>query len=127
MADARQAAATPKDPGGQPGNDSDSSAAGFHPEDRLFGQATPGPCHHTTTAASSQGSTGHSPVAATLPPARPQVQVERPQQSQDQRPGGAARRRPHSAAGKALGPRPPVKPQHPKAISPAAKKTAATS
>jgi transposase len=43
-ADARQAAAAgAKDPGGQPGNDFDSSAAGSHPEHRLFGQATPGP------------------------------------------------------------------------------------
>ncbi len=43
-ADARQAtAAASKDPGGQPGNNSDSSAAGSHPEHRLFGQATPGP------------------------------------------------------------------------------------
>jgi transposase len=43
-ADARQAAAAaPKDPGGQPGNDSVSSAAGSHPEHRLFGPATPGP------------------------------------------------------------------------------------
>lgn len=42
-ADARQAASGPKDPGGQSGNDSESSAAGSHPEDRLFGQATPGP------------------------------------------------------------------------------------
>ena len=40
-ADARQASA--KGPGGQPGNGSDSSAAGSHPERRLFGQATPGP------------------------------------------------------------------------------------
>ena len=30
-------------PGGQPGNDSVASAAGSHPENRLFGQATPGP------------------------------------------------------------------------------------
>ncbi len=29
-------------------NDSDSSAAGSHPERRLFGQATPGPGHHDT-------------------------------------------------------------------------------
>ena len=42
--DARQAAkAREKGPGGQPGNDSDSSAAGSHPERQLFGQATPGP------------------------------------------------------------------------------------
>ena len=30
-------------PGGQAGNDSDSGAAGSHPEHQLFGQATPGP------------------------------------------------------------------------------------
>jgi transposase len=30
-------------PGGQRGNDSDSSATGSHPQHRLFGQATPGP------------------------------------------------------------------------------------
>jgi len=42
LADARQgAAASTKDPGGQPGNDSDASVAGSHPEHRLFGQATP--------------------------------------------------------------------------------------
>jgi transposase len=44
QADARQASATPAEgPGGQPGNDSDSSAAGSHPARQLFGQATPGP------------------------------------------------------------------------------------
>jgi transposase len=44
QADARQAAASRAEgPGGQPGNDSDSSAAGSHPEHLLFGQATPGP------------------------------------------------------------------------------------
>ena len=41
QADARQVSA--KGPGGQPGNDSDSSAAGSHPERQLFGPATPGP------------------------------------------------------------------------------------
>jgi transposase len=42
--DARRAVAAKRTgPGGQPGNDSDSSAAGSHPERRLFGQATPGP------------------------------------------------------------------------------------
>jgi hypothetical protein len=30
-------------PGGHTGNDSVASAAGSHPEHRLFGQATPGP------------------------------------------------------------------------------------
>ncbi len=39
LADARQGAATSAtDPGGQPGNDSVSSAAGSHPGHRLFGQ-----------------------------------------------------------------------------------------
>ena len=108
QADARRAAARAQGPGGQQGNDSVASAAGLHPRHRLFGQATPGPGHHPTTAAGgpapgpahARGRAGHSPVVATLPPAPPQVQVERPQRSEDERPGGAARRRPHSAARK---------------------------
>ena len=45
QADAQTAAAAAaKSPGGQSGNGSGSSAAGSHPERRLFGQATPGPC-----------------------------------------------------------------------------------
>ena len=40
---ARAAASSAQGPGGQPGNDSVASAAGSHPEHRLFGQATPGP------------------------------------------------------------------------------------
>jgi transposase len=44
QADARQAAKKRvTGPGGQPGNDSASSAAGSHPAHRFFGQATPGP------------------------------------------------------------------------------------
>jgi hypothetical protein len=45
QADARRAAAaaSTEGPGGQPGSDSVASAAGSHPEHRLFGQATPGP------------------------------------------------------------------------------------
>ena len=45
QADARRAAAFARTggPGGQPGNDSVASAAGSHPENRLFGQATPEP------------------------------------------------------------------------------------
>jgi transposase len=44
QADARQNAQTPvTGPGGQPGNDSASSAAGSHPARQLFRQATPGP------------------------------------------------------------------------------------
>jgi transposase len=40
---ARVAAGSEQGPGGQQGNDSVASAAGLHPEHRLFGQATPGP------------------------------------------------------------------------------------
>jgi transposase len=40
---ARAAAAGAQGPGGHAGNDSVASAAGSHPERRLFGQATPGP------------------------------------------------------------------------------------
>ena len=131
QADARRAAARAEGPGGQPGNDSAACAAGSHPGHRLFGQATPGPGHHTTTAASNpapepatgQGRGSHSPVAATLPSATPQVQAERPQRSEDERPGGAARRRPHSAARKARGQGSLVKRQRPKGTSHAAKKT----
>ena len=44
VADARRAGRTAQtSPGGQPGNDTESSAAGSHPERQLFGQATPGP------------------------------------------------------------------------------------
>jgi transposase len=111
QANARRAAARAEGPGGQQGNDSAACAAGLHPRHRLFGQATPGPGHHTTTAASNpapgparaRGRAGHSSIAATLPPAQPRVQVERPQRSEDERPGGAARRQPHSAARKASG------------------------
>jgi transposase len=44
-ADARRAAASAKvtGPRGQAGNDTYASAAGSHPEPRLFGEATPGP------------------------------------------------------------------------------------
>jgi transposase len=131
QADARRAATRAAGPGGQQGNDSATSAAGLHPRHRLFGQATPGPGHHTTTAASNpapgpartRGRAGHSSIAATLPPAQPQVQVERPQRSEDERPGGAARRRPHSAARKARGQGSLRKPQRPKGTSQAAKNT----
>ena len=90
QADARRARA--RDPGGQQGNGSAASAAGSHPKNRLFGQATPGPSPYPMTPAASQvpGTTGHSPVTANLPPTAPQVQVERPQRSEDERPGGAA-------------------------------------
>jgi transposase len=75
VADARQAAAAgPEGPGGQPGNRSESRAAGSHPEHRLFGQATPGPA--TTIRPGTAGPApiqpnggprrraGHSPAAS---------------------------------------------------------------
>jgi hypothetical protein len=125
QADARRAAARAEGPGGQTGNGSVASAAGSHPRRRLFGQATPGPGHHPTTAvgnpapgpAGARDRAGHSPVAATLPPATPQVQVERPQRSEDERPGGTARRRPHSAARKVRGQGSLIKRQRPKGTS----------
>jgi transposase len=135
QADARRAAARAEGPGGQQGNDSVASAAGSHPRHRLFGQATPGPGHHTTTTARkpapgparARGGAGRSPVAATLPPAQPQVQAERPQRGEDERPGGAARRRPHSAARKARGQGSLREPQRPKGTSQAVKKIDGTS
>ena len=134
QADARRAAARAKGPGGQQGNDSVASAAGSHPRHRLFGQATPGPSHHTTTAASNpapgpaslRGRAGHSSIAANTPSAKPRVQVERPQRSEDERPGGTARRRPHSAARKAPGQDPLIKVQRPKDTSHTAKGTGRT-
>jgi transposase len=134
QADARRAAARAGGPGGQQGNDSVASAAGSHPRHRLFGQATPGPGHHPTTAArtpaprpaGARGRAGHSSIAATPPPAPPQVQVERPQRSEDERPGGTARRRPHSAARKATGQGSLAKTQRPKGTSHAAKTTDGT-
>jgi len=118
QAGARRAAARMKGLGGQQGNDSVASAAGSHPRHRLFGQATPGPGNHTTTTV------GPSPVAASLPPAQPQVQLERPQRSEDERPGGTARRRPHPAAGKA---RSPLKTQRPKGTTRTGKSANGTS
>jgi transposase len=66
VADSRTAAAS-KDPGGQPGNGSDSSAAGSHPERRLFGQATPGPQPSLRSAPPARPA---RPAAAAAPPTR---------------------------------------------------------
>jgi hypothetical protein len=121
-ADARRAAAQAHNPGGQPGNDTDASAAGLHPAHRLFGQATPGSDHPPTTASAARGRAGHSPIAALLPPTTPGVKVERPQRSEDERPGRQARRQPHSAARKATR----STAQHPAAAPPTARKTART-
>jgi transposase len=53
---ARAAGITTTGPGGQPGNDSETCAAGSHPEHRLFGQATPEPA----TTLRSTGTRGRS-------------------------------------------------------------------
>jgi transposase len=59
-ADARHAASSANEgPGGQPGNDSDSSAADSHPERQLFGPATPGPSSSLRPA---------TPASRTMPP-----------------------------------------------------------
>ncbi len=70
QADARQAAkASQKSPGGQPGNDSDSSAAGSHPERQLFGQATPGPDTTIRPAAHAKSTRRSKPVSKRTRPA----------------------------------------------------------
>jgi transposase len=65
QADARQATATAaaKGPGGQPGNDSDSSAAGSHPVNRLFGQATPEPSPTLRPATPATRTTSPKPTS----------------------------------------------------------------
>jgi transposase len=50
QADARRTAAAAAGPGGHPGNDSASSAAGSHPARQLFGPATPEPATQPTPA-----------------------------------------------------------------------------
>jgi transposase len=64
QADARRAApaAAIEGPGGQPGNDSVASAAGLHPEHRLFGQATPEPA--TTLRPATQSKAAVTPRQA---------------------------------------------------------------
>ena len=67
ISDARkQTASDIEGPGGQPGNDSHSSAASSHPEHQLFGQATPEPTkslRRTKTPAASKA-TGHRKTRA---------------------------------------------------------------
>jgi hypothetical protein len=70
------AAACPKGPGGQPGNHSDSRAAGSHPAHRHFGQATPGPAttpRPAVTAGRAPGQLNRAqrPATASKNPAQP--------------------------------------------------------
>jgi transposase len=76
LADARRAAAAGTGgPGGHPGNDSASSAAGSHPARRLFGPATPEPA----TTLRRPGIPGPRPPARTSlrPDRRPEGDAER--------------------------------------------------
>ena len=71
-ADAARAAAGP---GGQPGNGSSASAAGLHPERRLFGQATPGPAptlrsRPAASKAACRAQRGQAPGLPALPAPR---------------------------------------------------------
>jgi transposase len=84
QADARRAAAGAKSPGGQWGNDSLTSAAGSHPQHRLFGQATPGPATNPTTPADAAG----DPASAAFPAWPPSRASGRPGQG----PGKARQR-----------------------------------
>jgi transposase len=101
QADARRAAAAANSPGGQPGNDSGSSAAGSHPGHRLFGQATPGPATQPTIPASTD------PAAAPFPASPP----SRASGRAGQEPGAA---RPRSGARRASLTRPPASRQCPR-------------
>ena len=122
LADARTAAAAAEDPGGQPGNDSGSSAAGFTPNTGSSDKPLPG---LTTTLRPRPAAGAVLGIPRSLPPCcrrSPQVQAERPQRSAGERPGGAARRRAYPAAGTARGPRPLATPKRPKATSRATKR-----
>ncbi|MFY9863043.1 MAG: transposase, partial [Trebonia sp.] len=106
-ADARRAADHAESPGGQAGNDSATQRGPARtPDAGSSGKPLPGPLTTLTAALTadpvpaSAGMAAPSSTAAIPPPAKPQVQVERPQRSEDERPGGTARRRPHSGARK---------------------------
>jgi len=68
-------AAGSQGPGGQPGNGSSASAAGLHPERRLFGQATPGPAptlrsRPAASKAACRAQRGQAPGLPALPAPR---------------------------------------------------------
>jgi transposase len=68
QADARRARVPAAGPGGQPGNDPESSAAGSHPERQLFGSATPGPAASLRPPACPSAKTPHTPAAPAVIP-----------------------------------------------------------
>jgi transposase len=96
QADARRAAGA-KSPGGQRGNDSLTSAAGSHPQHRLFGKATPGPATHPTTPADAAG----DPASAAFPAWPPSRASGRPGP-------GPGKARPRSGARRASLTQPPA-------------------
>ena len=101
QADARRAAWSANGPGGQPGNDSDSSAAGGHPGHRLFGQATPGPATQPTTPRADS-------------PLQPGFPARLPSRASGQAGPGPGGARPRSGAHKASLTRPPAGRQSPR-------------
>jgi transposase len=92
QADARRARAAAAGPGGQPGNGSASSAASSHPDNRLFGQATPGPAASLRPPARPGAKTRHTPAARAV--------IAR--NGDSRRPGDRDRGRVPAPAGKAV-------------------------
>ena len=92
QADARRARAAAAGPGGQPGNGSASSAASSHPDNRLFGQATPGPAASLRPPARPGAQTPHTPAARAV--------IAR--NGDSRRPGDRGRGRVPAPAGKAV-------------------------
>ena len=88
QADAQRVAASANGPGGQPGNDSGSSAAGSHPAHRLFGQATPGPATQPMTPASGQPAPAALSRLAAIPRERASGSRTGPSPAAQQRPQG---------------------------------------
>jgi hypothetical protein len=96
QADARRAAARAgQDPAGQTGNGSVAGAVGSHPARRLFWIATPGSLPTLRPSPQPRNPCAWLAFPQQLPNPRrrlkPRVQVERPQRSEDERPGGGAR------------------------------------
>jgi transposase len=100
QADARHATASANGPGGQPGNDSGSSAAGSHPGHRLFGQATPGPATQPMTPPADR-------------PLQPRFPAQLPSRASGQAGPGPGGARPRSGARRTSLTRPPASRQSP--------------
>jgi len=88
QADAQRVAASANGPGGQPGNDSGSSAAGSHPAHRLFGQATPGPATQPMTPRERTARSGRASRLAAIPRERAGGSRTGPSPAAQRRPRG---------------------------------------